>query len=89
MKNIDETRNYFNEEIRQNDLMSKKPKKVCSTLSYIEHLLILASAVTGCVSISAFSSLICLSIDITSCGVAITAVIKKYKPIIKIKKKKV
>ena len=37
--------------------MSKKHKKVCKTLSCIEHFLILASITTGCVSISAFSSL--------------------------------
>ena len=37
--------------------MSKKHKKVCASLKYIEHLLILASAVTGCVLISAFGSL--------------------------------
>ena len=45
-KNIDEARSYFVEEIKQNDLMSKKHKKVCATLNYIEHLLILASVVT-------------------------------------------
>ena len=88
MKNIDETRNYFNEEIKQNDLMSKKHKSVCSTLSYIEHLFILASAVTGCVSISGFASLMCIATAISSCRVAITAGIKGYKPIIKKKKKK-
>ena len=32
LKNIDETRNYFIEEIKQNELMSKKHKKVCTTL---------------------------------------------------------
>ena len=31
LKNIDETRNYFFEEIEQNELMSKKHKKVCTT----------------------------------------------------------
>ena len=36
-KNIDETRNYFIEEIKQNELMSKKHKKICTTLTYIEH----------------------------------------------------
>ena len=30
LKNIDETRNYFLEEIKQNELMSRKPKKVCN-----------------------------------------------------------
>ena len=58
LKNIDETRNYFLEEIKQNELMSRKHKKVCTTLNYIEHFLILASTITGCISISAFGSLI-------------------------------
>ena len=53
--NIAETRNYFVEEIEQSELMSKKHKKVCTTLNYIEHFLILAFALTGCVSISAFA----------------------------------
>ena len=46
LKNIDETRNYFVEEISQNEFISKKHKKICTTLNYIEHLLILASVVT-------------------------------------------
>ena len=53
LKNIDEIRKYFNEKIRQNELTSKKPKKVCTVLNYTEHLLILASTVTGCVITSA------------------------------------
>ena len=48
-KNIDETRNYLIEEINQNELMSKKHKKVYRVLNYIEHLLILISTVTRCV----------------------------------------
>ena len=54
LKNIDETRNYFVEEIKQNELMCNKHKKVCATLNYIEHFLILGFAITGCISISAF-----------------------------------
>ena len=57
-KKIDETRNYFLEDIVQNELMSRKHKKVCTTLNYIEHFFILASTVTGCISISAFASLL-------------------------------
>ena len=34
--------------------MNKKHKKVSTMLSYIENFLILGSAVTGCISISAF-----------------------------------
>ena len=47
LKDIGETRNYFLEEIEQNELMSEKHKKVCTTLNYIEHFLILASVITG------------------------------------------
>ena len=38
LKNIDETRNYFLEEIKENELISRKYNKVCT--SYIEILLI-------------------------------------------------
>ena len=35
LKDIDETRNYFIEEINQNELMSKRHKNVCGVLNYI------------------------------------------------------
>ena len=93
LKNIDETRNYLIEEINRNELMSKKHKKVCTTLNYIEHFLILGSTVTGSVSISVYASLVGIPIGITSSAIGlkifvITAAIKKYKLIIKKKKKK-
>ena len=56
LENINETRNYLIEEINRNEFMSKKHKKVCATLNYIEHFLILGSTITQCVFISAFSS---------------------------------
>ena len=40
LKNVDETRNYLIEEINQSELISKKHKKICTTLNYIEHFLI-------------------------------------------------
>ena len=46
--------------------MSKQHKKVWVALNYIENLLISASAVTGCVSISVFTSLVVIPILITS-----------------------
>ena len=93
LKNIDETRNYLIEEINRNELMSKKHKKVCTTLNYIEHFLILGSTITGCVSISAFASLVGIPIGIASSTIGlkicvITAGIKKYKSINKKRKKK-
>ena len=66
MKNIDETRNYFAEETEQNKLISNKDRNVCATLNFIEHFLILASAVTGCILISAFASLLGISRGFTS-----------------------
>ena len=73
--------------------MSEKYQKKCKYLNYVEHLLILVSTVTGCVSSSAFDSLVCVPVGITSSSVgikicAITAGIKKYKSITKKKKKK-
>ena len=71
LRKIDETRNYLLDEIKHNDLLSEKYKKTCKYLSFVEHLLILASAITGCVSISAFASLVCFSVDITSYAIRI------------------
>ena len=65
LKNIEEKRNYFLEEIKQYELMSKRHKKVCTNLNYIEQSY-LASTITGCVSISAFTSLVGILIRITS-----------------------
>ena len=93
LENITETRNYLIEEINRNQLVSKKHKMVCTTLNYIEHFLILGSTVTGSASISVYASLVGIPIGITSSAIGlkifvITAAIKKYKLIIKKKKKK-
>ena len=53
---MEEIRDYLLREINQNELMNKKHKNVCRVFNYIEHLLLLTSTVTGCVSISAFAS---------------------------------
>ena len=68
--------------MKQNELMSRKHKKVYTTL-------VLASTITGCISIFAFTSLIGMPLGITSSaiGLKITAGIKKIKSIIKKKKK--
>ena len=92
LKNMDETRNYLVEEINRSKLISKKHKKACTILNYIEHFRILGSTITGCVFISAFASLVCIPVRITISAIGlkictITAGIKKYKSIIKTKKK--
>ena len=93
LRKTDETKNYLLDEIKHNDLVSGKYKKTCKYLNYVEHLLILLSTVSGCISISAFASLVAILVGITSSAVginicAITVGIKKYKSIIKKKKKK-
>ena len=56
--------------------MSKKHKKVCRVLNYVEQSLILISTITGCVFISAFASLVGILIGITSStiGLKISAI---------------
>ena len=71
LRKIDETRNYLLEEIDHDDLKSEKLKKTCKCLNYVEHLLILISAITGCVSISALVLLVCVPVGITSSTVGI------------------
>ena len=90
---MDETRIYFLEEIEQNEFMSKNHKKFCTTLHWIEHSLILASAITWRISISAFASLLGISIRImdTAIGLKICAIaagIKNLKSLIKRMEKK-
>ena len=84
LQNIERTRIYLTEEISQNELISKKHKKVYRVWNYIEHLVMLVSTVNGCVSITAFASLVVIPIGITSSAiglkiVVITAGMKKDK----------
>ena len=57
------------QKLKQNELLSKNHKKVCTILNYIELLLILASTITGCISISAFASLLGIPIEITKSAI--------------------
>ena len=92
LRNIDETTNYFLEKIKHNELMSRKDKKVSTTLNHI-HFLVSISAIKECISISDFTSLIGNPIGITSSVIGlkicqINAGIKNYKSIFNKKKKK-
>ena len=88
LQKINGIKKYLIKEINQNDLMSKKYKKVCRVFNYIDHLLIVFFTITGCVSISAFAFLVGIPIVITSSAMglkncALTPGIKKHKLIIK------
>ena len=72
--------------------MSKKQKKVCRILNYIDDSCIVSSTNTGCISISAFTSLVGIPIGIITSAISlkifvITAGSKKYKSRIKEEKK--
>ena len=65
----------------------------CPTLNYIELFLILSFSITGCISISTFTSLLGISIGITSSAIglkicAVIAGIKIFNSIFKKKEKK-
>ena len=72
--------------------MSRKHKKVCTTLNYIENFLTLVSVVAGCILISGFSSLRGIPTGIMSYAIGLkisarTAGIRNYKSTIKKKNK--
>ena len=80
---IAEIRHYLFKEINRNELMSKKQKKVCGVLNYIDHLLTIICTITGSVSISTFPSLVGIPIGIASSAIGLkicvkTAGIKKW-----------
>ena len=91
LNKIDEIRKYLMEEINWNELRSNKRKITWRALNYIDQGLIIISAITGCVSISAFASLVGITIGSTSSAMelkicVITAGIKNYKSVNKKKK---
>ena len=55
-------RNYFLVEIEENESMSRKHKKVCTTLN----ISYLAFSLTGCISIPSFASLLGIAKGIKS-----------------------
>ena len=66
-KNTKEKRIYFAEEIDQNELISKKHKKVCITPYYTEPFL--SSAIISFASISPFASLLSITVGILSSAI--------------------
>ena len=73
--------------------MSRKRKKVPTSLNYIEHFVILVTTITGCISISVFVSLLVTPVGMRSSAIGLkmfvtVAGIKMYNsPVNKNKKK--
>ena len=66
LKKVEEIKKYLIQEINRNELMSKRHKKVCRNLNYVDYLLFMISIITWCTSISRFASLVGILIAITS-----------------------
>ena len=71
MKKIDEIRNYLIQKINRNELMSKKHKKSLQSFELYWSLTCCNFYNTGCVSVSPFSSLVGVPIEITSCTIGL------------------
>ena len=76
LKKLMKQKIIFLEKIKQNVLMSENHKEVCRCLNYFEHFLISISAVTVCVSISAFASLVGALANVTSSAIEIKIFLK-------------
>ena len=52
-------------------MITRKHKKVCRTLNFIKYFLILVSAVSGCIPVSSFASLLGIPIASTSSAIGL------------------
>ena len=85
--------NYFNSEIQERKIMSKKLNKCIAAFDYFDKTLIILSATSGGVSIISFASVIGVPVGIASASFTLvfslaTQIIKKLLQITRNKKKK-
>ena len=66
LNRIEEIRNYFNSEINQIKLYSRKLSKYGSTFNYIDKILIVLNAATGGVCIISQATVVCAPVGIVS-----------------------
>ena len=90
---INKIKDYFNLEIQERRILSKKLSKYIATLDYIDKTLIVLSATTGGVSIIYFASVIVAPAGMASASFTLvfsltTGIIKKVLKIKRNKKKK-
>ena len=90
---IKKIENYFNSEINQRKLCSKKLSKYVSTFNYIDKILIVLNATTGGVCIISHATVVGAPVGIASAGFIIvfslaTGIVKKLLKTTRNKKKK-
>ena len=71
LNKISEIEDYFIAEIKERELMSKKPSKYISSFDYFDKSLIALSVTSGVVSIASFATVIGAPIEITSASLSL------------------
>ena len=84
--------NYFNQEINQRELSSKKLSKYVAAFDYIDKVLIALNATSGGVSIISFTSVVGAPVEIVSASFTLmfsltTGIVKKLLSITRKKRK--
>ena len=93
LNEISKIQNYFNQEIKDRKLNSKKLSKYVAAFDYIDKVLIVLSATSGGVSIISFTTVVGAPVGIASASFTLifsltTGLIKKLLSITRNKKKK-
>ena len=93
LNKINEIKDYFIEDIKERELMSKRLSKYIASFDYFDKSLIFLSATSGSISIVLFATVLGTSIGIASASLSLTfslstGVVKKLLKTIRNKKKK-
>ena len=93
LNRINEIKDYFDVEIKERELMSKRLSKYIASFNYFDKSLIVLSITTGSVSIASFATVIRAPVGIVSASFSLafsisTGIIKKLLKTTRNKKKK-
>ena len=93
LNGINKIKCYFNSEIQERKIMSKKLSKYIAAFDYFDKALIVLSGTSGVISITSFTSTISVPVGIASASFSLiffltTGIIKKLLKITRNKKKK-
>ena len=92
LNKINEIKDYFVEEIKERELVSKRLSKYIASFDYFDKFLIVLSATSGSVSIASFATVIGTPVGIASASLSLTfsistGIVKKLLKTIRNKKK--
>ena len=93
LNQISKVRDYFIDEIRERELISKRLSKYIAFFDYLDKFLIVLSVTSGSISIASFATVIGAAVGIASESFSLafsmsTGIIKKLLKIIRNKEKK-